>query len=139
MKSTLLPGLKHSTELKVTPSMTVPEISDALTAFADMPPVFATAFMVGFIETTCIECIAPHLDEGEHSVGTSITVSHIAATPVGMTVRAEVELTETNKRSLVFTIAAYDDSGLIGEGTHHRAVIDVERFMAKVNEKAQSV
>lgn len=96
MKDSLQPGLKHTGSLEVLSSMTVPNVCEELTAFADMPPVFATAIMVGFIEATCIECIADHLDEGEHTVGTHINVSHTAATPSGMNVRAEVSLTHVN-------------------------------------------
>ncbi|WP_114391306.1 thioesterase family protein [Notoacmeibacter marinus] len=139
MKDTLLPDLGHTGELKVTPDLTVPEVSDHLTAFSDMPPVFATAMMVGFIEATCIEAIAPHLDDGEHSVGTHINVSHFAATPVGMTVRVEVRLTQVERRMLTFKVEAFDDVGLIGKGSHHRAVIDKDRFVAKAEEKAAAV
>lgn len=137
MKDTLKPGLKHTGTLDVLPSMTVPNVSAELTAFADMPPVFATAMMVGFIEATCIECIADHLDEDEHTVGTHINVSHTAATPAGMGVRAEVSLTGLERRMLTFKVEVFDDVGLIGRGSHHRAVIDLDRFMAKVAEKAK--
>lgn len=135
MKTSLVPGLKHTGALVVLPSMTVPEVCPELSEFADMPPVFATAMMVGFIEATCIACIAAHLDEGEHSVGTDINVSHVAATPIGMKVRAEVILTHVEKRMLTFTVEAFDNAGLIGKGSHQRAIIDNERFNAKVKEK----
>ncbi|WP_299962340.1 thioesterase family protein [uncultured Roseobacter sp.] len=100
-----------------------------------MPPVFATAYMVAFLEATCIELLAPHLDEGEHTVGIHVDVSHVAATPVGMNVKAQVELVEIAKRTLTFKVFAYDESGLIGEGLHKRAVIHVGMFMAAVNSK----
>lgn len=138
MKDTLQHGLKHTGTLKVLTSMTVPNVSKELTAFAEMPPVFATAMMVGFIEATCIECIADHLDEGEHTVGTHINVSHTAATPSGMSVRAEVSLTGVERRMLTFKVEAFDEVGLIGKGSHQRAVIDTDRFNAKVAEKAKS-
>ena len=139
MKTSLKPGLTGTANLKVLPSMTVPEVCPELKAFADMPPVFATAIMVGFIEATCIECIAAHLDDGEHSVGTGINVSHVAATPIGMNVRAEVSLTQVDRRMLTFEVEAFDDAGLIGKGSHQRAIIDTERFTAKVKEKASQV
>tara|TARA_R100001369_G_scaffold74005_1_gene102668 strand:- start:206 stop:628 length:423 start_codon:yes stop_codon:yes gene_type:complete len=136
MKDSLQPGLTHTGSLEVLPTMTVPNVCEELTAFADMPPVFATAMMVGFIEATCIECIADHLDQGEHTVGTHINVSHTAATPPGMNVRTEVNLISVERRMLTFKVETFDDVGLIGKGSHQRAVIDVERFVQKMNEKA---
>ena len=88
MLTNLKPGLVHSASLTVDGSLTVPQVSPKLAAFADMPPVFATAFLVAFIEATCIEAIRPHLESGQHSVGTHVDVSHSAATPVGMQVKA---------------------------------------------------
>jgi fluoroacetyl-CoA thioesterase len=136
MKTTLARGLEHEATLTVTEDLTVPRVSPHLDDFADMPPVFATAFMVGLIEATCIACIREHLDPGEHSVGTHVDVSHVAATPVGLTVTARVRLTAVDRRALTFEVEASDDAGPIGSGTHRRAVIDVERFMGKVREKA---
>lgn len=136
MRESLKPGLSHAASLTVTEDLTVPRVSPHLTAFSDMPPVFATAFMVGFVEATCIELMAAHLDPGEHSVGIQVDLSHTAATPVGLTVRAEVELIAVEKRSLTFRVQVFDDQGPIGAGTHRRAVIAVDRFMDKVAEKA---
>lgn len=136
MKDTLVQGLIHSANLDVDESLTVPKVSPALTAFEDMPPVFATAFMVAFVEATCIEALAPHLDVGEHSVVTHVDMNHIAATPIGHTVRAEVELIDVQKRSITFKVSAYDNDGLIGEGMHKRAIINVEKFLSKVAEKS---
>lgn len=135
MKDTLRPGLTHSATLAVDQSLTVPNVSAKLKAFGDMPPVFATAFMVAFIEATCIEAIAQHLDDGEHSVGIHVDVSHLAATPVGMTVTVEVTLADIDGRTLLFDVSASDDSGPIGRGTHKRAVIDVRKFMSRTEEK----
>lgn len=129
-------GLTHEATLRIDESLTVPRVSDRLEAFQDMPPVFATAFLVGFIEATCIEALAPYLDEGQGTVGTHVDVSHIAATPVGMTVTARVELIALEGRSLRFRVSVRDDRDLIGEGEHARAVIDRERFLARVNGKA---
>lgn len=136
MKDSLIPGLTHQAVLTVDDSLTVPQVSSHLTAFADMPPVFATAMMVGFIEATCIELMAPHLDDGEHSVGVNVEVSHTAATPVGMWVRATVELTAVEGRILTFDVKAFDDAGPIGGGVHKRAVIVRDKFMQKVAAKA---
>lgn len=138
MKDTLHPGLTHSATLTVDQSLTVPHVSSKLDAFADMPPVFATAFMIAFIEATCIETIAKHLDIGEHSVGTHVDVSHLAATPVGMTVTVDVVLVDVDGRSLLFDVNACDGSGPIGSGTHKRAVIDVQQFMSRTVNKQRA-
>jgi fluoroacetyl-CoA thioesterase len=121
--------------LKVDESLIVPAVSEHFTGFADMPPVFATAFMVGFIEWACIEAIRPHLEPGEHTVGTHVNVSHMAATPVGMNVTAFVELIAAEGRKLVFRVTCRDEKDIIGEGTHERAVINPEKFMARVSAK----
>ncbi|MGA2636178.1 thioesterase family protein [Methylocella sp.] len=79
MKPELKAGLRHVQKLQIDQSLTVPAVSPAFTGFADMPPVLATAYMVGFIERACIEALRPHLDEGERTVGTHVDVSHVAA------------------------------------------------------------
>ncbi|WP_120633812.1 thioesterase family protein [Ruegeria sp. EL01] len=136
MKDSLVQGLKHEATLFVDDSLIVPNVSAKLNAFADMPPVFATAFMVGFIEATCIELIAPHLHDDEHSVGTHIDVSHIAATLPGTEVTVQVELDSVEGRSLAFRVAASDETGLIGKGTHKRAIIIAARFISKLQRNA---
>ena len=138
MKSTLAAGLSHEASLRVTDALTVPKVSDAIAPFADMPPVFATAFMVAHVEATCIACLRGHLDEGEHTVGTHVNLSHTAATPVGMDVTASVELTCADGRMLTFRVEVRDEAGSIGQGTHQRAVIDVARFMVKVEQKSSN-
>lgn len=135
MKDALMAGLTYEAEITVTREMLVPHVSDKLTAFTDMPAVFATAMMVGVIEATCIECLRGHLNDGQHTVGTRVDVSHLAATPEGMKVRVSVELEQIDRRMLGFRVEAYDETGLIGKGTHQRAIIDVERFMKKVQDK----
>ncbi len=124
--------------LRVDHTLTVPAVSQAFTGFSDMPPVFATAFMVGFIEWTCIEALRPFLEPHERTVGTHVDVSHSAATPVGMTVTAEVELIAVEGRTLRFKVSCRDEAGLIGEGFHDRAVIDAAKFMARVSAKAEA-
>ncbi|WP_330679727.1 thioesterase family protein, partial [Emergencia timonensis] len=79
-----------------------------------------------------------HLEEGSGTVGTQLNVSHLSATPLGMTVRCESELTEVDGRKLVFKVAAYDDAGLIGEGTHERFIVKNEKFQAKADSKANA-
>jgi len=128
-------GLKHRQSLTVTPDLTVPQVSPHLAGFQDMPPVFATAMMVAFIEDTCVAALKPHLAPGQRTVGTHVNVSHTAATPIGLTARCEVELVEVEGRRLKFKVACADDKGPIGEGFHERYVIDLERFLAKLGEK----
>lgn len=89
----LQPGLCHSARMTVATQHTVPQVA-AWLGFADMPAVFATAMMVGFMEQTCIEALRPYLDAGQRSVGTHVDMSHVAATPMGMVVEARVELVE---------------------------------------------
>ena len=94
-------------------------------------PVYATIMMIGLMELTCLESVLPYLEPGQDTVGTHVNVSHSKATPVGMKVWCESELIEIDRRRLVFRVAAYDEAGLIGEGTHERFIIDKERFIAK--------
>jgi fluoroacetyl-CoA thioesterase len=101
-----------------------------------MPKVFATGFMVVLMEWVCIQLMAPHLDEGEGSLGTHIDVSHLAATPPGFTVTVDVECIEVSGRKLVFMVRAHDGVDLIGEGRHGRAVVRWDRFNARVADKA---
>ena len=114
----------------------MPKVSDTIAPFADMPPVFATASMVAHIEATCIACLLRHLDEGEHTVGTHVDLSHTAATPVGIDVTASVELTREDWQKLTFRVEVRDEAGPIGEGTGRRAVINVARFMGRVEQNA---
>ena len=99
--------------------------------------VFATPSMIAAIENTAAMSVQPELEEGRTTVGISINVSHVAATPLGMEVRVETELTETssNGRVMTFKVTCYDEAGLIGEGTHQRAVVDRARFESKAAAK----
>jgi fluoroacetyl-CoA thioesterase len=139
MTATTLIGLRHSERLAVERRHTVPEVEPSWPGFADMPPVLATAMMVGFIEQTCILALRPYLEAGQHTVGTAIEVSHVATTPVGMAVTAEVELVAIEGRSLLFRVRCSDDAGPVGEGTHRRAIIEVERFMGRLQAKSASM
>ncbi|WP_210239530.1 thioesterase family protein [Mesorhizobium sp. B2-8-9] len=134
--SDLKPGLRHRQIVRVDDTLTVPAMTPAFAGFGDMPPVFATAFMVGFIEWACIEALRPFLGSHERTVGTHVDVSHVAATPVGMMVTADVELVAVEGRKLRFKVSCTDEGGLIGEGLHERAVIDHDKFMARVLTKS---
>ena len=98
-------------------------------------PVFATISMIGLMEKTCLESVLPHLEPGQDTVGTHVNVSHCSATPVGMKVWCDSELVEIDRRRLVFRVAAYDEAGLIGEGTHERFIIEKEKFITKTYAK----
>ena len=139
-QSSMLPplyvGLRHEARLLVAPMHTVPEIDPSWPGFRDMPPVLATAIMIAFIEETCVRGLGPFLSSGQCTVGTHVDVSHVAATPVGMTVIAEVELIEIQGKLLLFRVTCRDDAGVIGEGTHRRAVIEMDRFMKRLGEKS---
>jgi fluoroacetyl-CoA thioesterase len=129
-------GLRHCRSLVIAPELTVPQVSPAFGNFADMPPVFATALMVGFIESTCLDALGPYLAPGQKTVGTQVNVTHSAATPVGMTVTAEVELVEVESRKLTFKVTCRDERDVISEGTHQRVIIDERRFLERLAAKA---
>ena len=96
--------------------------------------VYATPCMVALMEGAACEAISP-LPEGKTSVGTELNVAHKAATPVGMEVRAEAEVTAVEGNTITFRVAAYDEAGLIGEGTHKRVIVSSQRFLDKVYSK----
>ena len=134
MNKELTAGLRHTLTLRIDKSLVVPAVSQSFSGFKDMPPVFATAFMVGFIEWACIEALRPYLSPGERTVGTHINVSHGAATPVGMNVVAEIELVAVEGRKLQFKVQCRDEAEIIGAGTHERAVIDLTKFLTRVEQ-----
>ena len=97
--------------------------------------VYATPCMITLMEYCAMESVKPFLPAGSSTVGTLINVKHLAATPIGMTVRCETELIEVDRRRLVLLCRAYDDAGLIGEGTQERFIVDNEKFMEKTQAK----
>ena len=137
MKPSLKPGIKYEHRFVVPATKTVPALYPESEEFMLMPEVFATGFLVGFLEWACIKALKPHLDWPlEQTVGMHIDVSHSAATPPGMEVRANVELLSVEGKKLVFRVQAYDAVDLISEGRHERYVIVKERFDAKVRAKS---
>lgn len=94
--------------------------------------------MVGFIEWACIEAVQADLPSGQKTVGTHIDLSHVAATPVGMTVEADVELIAKEGRTLRFRVRCVDGAGLVGEGTHERVIIDEDKFLKRLDVKKRS-
>ena len=138
MKDSLKAGLTHRFQFRVPSSKTVPQLYPESQLFREMPEVFATGYLVGLLEWACIEALRPHLDwPREQSLGTRVDVSHLAATPPGLTVTVDVRLDKVDGRRLSFSIAAHDGVDTITEGTHERVVIDRARFLEKVSAKAQ--
>ena len=136
MKDTLKPGIRYQHTFVVPQSKTVPALYPESEEFLNMPEVFATGFLVGFLEWACIKAINPHLDwPREQTVGTHINVSHEAATPPGLEVTATVQLVAVEGRKLVFEVEAHDGIEQISRGHHERFVIDRQRFDAKVAAK----
>lgn len=125
-------GLKGRAETVVTDANT------AQAACSGALPVFGTPFMCALMEEAAWKSIAPHLEEGQSTVGTRLDISHDSATPVGMKVWAESEVTEADGKRLVLKVAAYDERGLIGQGTHERFIITSERFLAKTARKLEA-
>lgn len=94
--------------------------------------VFGTPVLIGLMENASWRLVQPELAEGETTVGTLVNVRHLAATPVGGHVTATAELIEIDGRRLVFHVSARDDNQLIGEGTHERARVLLDRFLARI-------
>ena len=94
--------------------------------------VFATPAMVALMENAAMNAVAPHLEEGQTTVGTQISTSHIKASALGATITATAVLTAVDGRSLTFEITARDGENVIGEGVHTRFIIDRERFLSKL-------
>jgi len=97
--------------------------------------VYATPCMVALMEGAACEAIAPALADEKTTVGIALNISHLAATPVGMEVRAEAEVTEVDGNTITFSVTAYDEKGKIGEGTHKRAIVTTQRFLDKTYAK----
>ena len=138
MKDSLKPGLRATLTMRIAPDMLAPGPAHFFPNSGDMPEVLATMAMVGCVESACLKCVSGHLDPGEHSLGVAVDVSHVAPTPAGMEIRAEVELVAVAGRRLSFAVKVFDEGGLIGEGRHQRAVINVARFIERVQAKANA-
>ena len=138
MKETLQNGIIFTHRYQIPIEKTVPYVFHESKLFQAMPPVFATAFMIGLMEWACMEALQPYMDEGEISLGTNICVTHSVATPPGMQVEVEVTLLEVNGSRTKWSIVARDEMDIIGEGTHERFSINGEKFNNIVAKKAAS-
>jgi fluoroacetyl-CoA thioesterase len=130
----LKPGLRHSATITVGEALAVPAQARLFDPLTEMPPVFATAQMIAFVEWTCVAALAPYL-AAERTVGTRVDMTHTAATPIGMKVTAEIELIELDGRRLRFKASCRDEVESIGEGFHERTIIDHARFMQRLARK----
>lgn len=98
-------------------------------------PVYATPALVGLMEHAAVDAVGSQLPEGFSTVGIAMNITHVSATPIGLTVKATATLTEQDRRKLTFHVEAYDDAGLVGEGTHERFIIESAPFVAKAESK----
>ena len=129
----ILIGTRCELEQVVTDELTAAQVgSGAL-------PVFGTPYMAAMMECAALTCLQHFLEEGQGSVGTHLDISHEAPTPVGMKVKACAEITNVseNGKMVDFIVKAWDEKGLIGQGTHTRAIINNERFLNKCNAKLE--
>jgi fluoroacetyl-CoA thioesterase len=139
MKESLQPGLAFEFKFIVPENKTVPHLYPESPEFQEMPRVLATGYMVGLFEWACIQALNPHLDwPREQTVGIGVQLSHLAATPPGLTVTVRVKLEKVEGRKLTFFIEADDEVDLISEGYHERFVIDAAKFNAKAKAKAEA-
>ena len=131
--STLQPGLKASVEIIVGEEHTAPHVGSGRVH------VLATPVMVNLMEAAALQAVEGLLPAGHQTVGTHLDITHIAATPVGMRVKAYAELTGVDKRTLTFSVHAEDEKERIGGGIHERIVINLERFDVRMQEKLKLV
>ncbi len=123
--------------MKLEQTRVVTEEDSAARISPRVPPVYASARMIGFAELVCADLMAPHLAPGETSVGVGFQFTHEAATPIGMKVTLKATLTAIENKKYVFEIEGRDEADRICVGRHERAVIKLEKFMARLGEKAK--
>ncbi len=126
-------GAKGTYTLRVTPAHLANQFKDAA-----LPPVFATPMMITAMENAALNAVRSYLGPGESAVGTAINVRHRAATPVGHRVTAEAEVTKVDGRRIEFKVSARDEVEEIGNGTHERMVVDIQRLQQRLSAKARS-
>ncbi|MGO4287330.1 thioesterase family protein [Bosea sp. TAB14] len=124
--------------MQIAAGITVPAFGHIFPIFETMPPVFATAMLVAFAEWTCMEALRHYLGTDERTVGSAVDLSHLAATPIGMNVTAEVELIAVEKRRLRFSILCRDEVDVISRGIHERAIVAATRFDENLASKVHS-
>ena len=126
MEYDMLKGLCHSETLVV-------EHKDTAAVYGSGAlEVFATPAMIALMEKTCLESVSAKIGEGNTTVGISVNIKHLKASPVGALIRCEAKLVEVDRKRLVFEVHCFDGDTLIGEGIHERFVVDGEKFMGKL-------
>ena len=128
---TIPTGAKGSFVLIVAPDHLANRFKDAM-----LPPVLATPVMIMVMENAALNAIKPYLDASESALGTRVDVRHLAATPVGRSVKGEAEVTNVDGRRIEFTIQATDGSEVIGSGSHERMIIDLGKFSERLRSKS---
>ena len=128
MKPGLKPGLEQDLIRVVTRDLCVSQITG-------LPPVLATAEMIRMMEWAAYLLLQPFYESGEASVGSAVNVRHLAAAPLGARVRALAKLTGFEDRRFFFDVSAFDEKDLLGQGTHERFVIDLERYRGRLEAK----
>jgi fluoroacetyl-CoA thioesterase len=138
MKDTLRPGLEGTHAVRVTEALTVPRLHPDAPEFKPMPPVLATAHLVGIVEWACMKLVLPHLDwPAEQTLGVDVRLDHTAPTPPGLTVTVKARLDRVDGRRLGFSVSVHDGVEEVSRGTHERHVVDGARFAAKAARKAK--
>ena len=122
-------GMKGRAETAVVQENTAAAVGSGLV------PVFATPYMIALMENAAVNAVQAALEPGQGTVGTRLDVTHDAATPIGMKVWAEAEVTSVEGKKITLAVRAFDESGPIGGGTHERFIIAVDRFLAKAEAK----
>jgi fluoroacetyl-CoA thioesterase len=123
------PGTKGTLEIEVTDANAISFLR------ADDARVLATPWMIMYMEMTARDAIKPYLSDGEDTVGTQVNVRHLAASPIGCTVRFEAEVIRSDDRRVEFRVEAWDDMDKVGEGTHERGIINIRKFAERVGRK----
>ncbi|HXW49068.1 MAG TPA: thioesterase family protein [Xanthobacteraceae bacterium] len=139
MKPTLKAGLTHRFSYKVPENKTIPYTYPESPEIASMPKVFATSFMIVLMEWVCTQLLAQHLDPGEGSLGVHVDISHLAATPPGMTVTVDVARIEVAGPRVTFKVKAHDGMDMLGEGRHERCIVTWDKFNSRLAAKVAKV
>ncbi len=136
MTTTLPENIAYELSFTIPQDKTVPHLYPEAPEFQQMPSILATGFMVGLCEWACIKAINPHIDwPATQTLGTHVNLSHLAATPPGLSVTVKVRLLEQAGRKLTFAISAHDGIDIITEGTHERVIVDAARFSDRLSHK----
>ncbi|MCL2616504.1 MAG: thioesterase family protein [Defluviitaleaceae bacterium] len=128
--SNLAPGLSHSMSEMVNATNT------ATAVHSGGLDVYSTPSMIALMESAAYKCIESHLCEGQTTVGTVVNIEHLTASPIGVQITATATIDSVDGRKVNFTVSASDNSGEIGKGKHTRFIVDIDRFMSKVQARA---